>query len=367
VNVRILDRYLAKEILLPFFAGLLFLTQILVAIQLLARAEVLFGSGVSLTDILLVALYITPHFLAFVLPVAFLLAAVLGVGRLAEDRELVALGAAGISPTRLVKVPVLMGLAVATLAMGLVVRAEPYGLQAARRKLDAVIKRNISGDVKPGIFYEEIPGFTLYAQEVEGRRWRHVLISDQTDREAPLLVMARAGRIETAPHGGSLQLRLEQGELHREELKASEYVTAMFARSQLTLGLPTRFHRTRDEHTPEELMLQIERFDDEGKVAEGRSWRAFFHRKLANSLSILAFALVAVPIAAARRGGRAFGFTATLFTVAGYHSLMRVAEGMGQRGVIPPSLSPHLPNLACAVIGLALTLWMAHRGAGAVR
>ena len=103
--MRLLDRYLAKEILLPFAAGLLFLTQILLATQLLAQADVLFGSGVSLVDVGAVVLYLLPHFLAYVLPIAFLLGAVLGVGRLAEDREVVALGAAGFSPAWLVRVP----------------------------------------------------------------------------------------------------------------------------------------------------------------------------------------------------------------------------------------------------------------------
>src|SRR4030067_1170975 len=42
-----LDRYLAREILLPFAAGLLFLTQVLIATQILAQADVLLGSGVS--------------------------------------------------------------------------------------------------------------------------------------------------------------------------------------------------------------------------------------------------------------------------------------------------------------------------------
>ena len=41
----LLDRYLAREILLPFLAGLVFLTQVLLASQLLAQADVLLGSG----------------------------------------------------------------------------------------------------------------------------------------------------------------------------------------------------------------------------------------------------------------------------------------------------------------------------------
>ena len=50
----LLDRYLAREILLPLAAGLLFLTQLLLATQILAQASVLFGAGVSLADVGLV-------------------------------------------------------------------------------------------------------------------------------------------------------------------------------------------------------------------------------------------------------------------------------------------------------------------------
>ena len=49
-----LDRYLAREILPPFAAGLVFLTQVLVATQLLGQAEVLLGSGVSGLDLAVV-------------------------------------------------------------------------------------------------------------------------------------------------------------------------------------------------------------------------------------------------------------------------------------------------------------------------
>ena len=38
-------------------------------------------------------LYLAPHFLVMALPIAFLLAILLGLGRLAEDRELTALQA----------------------------------------------------------------------------------------------------------------------------------------------------------------------------------------------------------------------------------------------------------------------------------
>ena len=72
--------------------------------QILAQAEVLFGSGVALRDVGAILIALMPHILGYVLPIAFLLGAVLGVGRLAEDREIMAIAATGFSPTRLVRV-----------------------------------------------------------------------------------------------------------------------------------------------------------------------------------------------------------------------------------------------------------------------
>jgi lipopolysaccharide export system permease protein len=354
--VSLLDRYLAREILLPFAAGLLFLTQVLLATQVLAQGDVLLGSGVSVLD---------------VLPVSFLLGCVLGVGRLAEDRELVALGAAGVSPVRLVKVPLLVGLGAAALALWLSLGVEPAGLRAARLRLDEVVKKNVSADVRPGVFYEEIPGLTLYAEQVSAGSWHHVLISDRSDPRAPLLALADGGRLEVAP-GESMRLVLRGGEIHREDAGAGDYVIASFARASVAVGLGGALgERNRLNGSPFELRaeeiaaLAAERGARDPE--EGRRWRAFLHRRVAGPAGILAFALLAVPIGASRRGGRAFGYAATLLSVIGYYAVMRLGEGLAQRGVLAPWLGPHLGNVVGAAAGILAVVLMSRRGAGAVR
>ena len=134
-----LDRYLAKEILLPFAAALLFLTQLLLATQVLARAEILFGAGVSASDLFGVVAALVPHLLGYVLPMSILLGAILGSGRLADDREIMAIGAAGISPVRLVRVPLLLAAGVAALGLWLSVQVEPAGLREAGLRFNALI------------------------------------------------------------------------------------------------------------------------------------------------------------------------------------------------------------------------------------
>jgi lipopolysaccharide export system permease protein len=376
--VRSLDRYLAREILLPFGAGLVFLTQLLVATQLLAQAEVIFGSGVSAWDIGAVVLALTPHFLGYVLPVAFLLGAVLGVGRLAEDREIVALGAAGISPATLVRTPVILGVVVSVAALGLSLWVEPAGLRSARLRLNDVIRRNLTNDVRGGVFFEDVPNLTVYVESAQHGHWTNVLISDRSDPSAPLLALARGGRLEPAGAGDALRLTLDEGEVHREETASGgssevQYVRGQFDRGEVVIGAGksvserNRLGGSRFELTPHEIRERAVERELVGDRLEARKWRSFLHRKIAGPIAIIAFGLLAAPIAAARRGGRAAGYVLTILAVVSYYAVLRFGEQLGQNGALPVWLGPQIANLLVATLGILLTWRMARRGPEAVR
>jgi lipopolysaccharide export system permease protein len=363
-----LDRYLAREILLPFAAALLFLTQLLLASQILAQADVLFGGGVSPWDVVRILADLVPHLLEYVLPVAFLLGAVLGVGRLAEDREVVALSSVGVSPVRLVRVPLLLGGAVSLVAIFTALVVAPAGLRDARHRVDDVIRKNLQGEIRSGVFYEDIPGITLHAARAGKEGFRDLLIADRTNPSAPVLVFARSGRLEPTSTGG-LRLVLGDGEVHREEPGARDYVVARFARATADLGLGQALDaRNQLSGSPFELSAgEILRSASEGNAEDRRYWQTFFWRRIAVPLGILAMGLLAVPIAAMRRGGRAFGYGVTLLAVVGYYTLLRIGEGFGHDGTLPPWLGANLANLVVAALAAGMLTLLARRGTGAVR
>jgi lipopolysaccharide export system permease protein len=368
----LLHRYLAKEILLPFAAGVLFLTQILLATQLLSQANILFGSGVSLVDVAAVIADLLPYLLGYVLPIAFLLGAVLGVSRLAEDREVVALGAAGLSPAWLVPVPMVLGAAVAMLGLWLSLVVAPAGLDQARARLTDIVKRNVTNDVTPGTFYDRIPGYTLYAERVRGGRWENVLISDRSDPAAPVLSLARGGRLEPVGVGEEMRLVLDRGEVHREQLDRSEYVVADFRRGTLVLGLGTALSdqsalvRAGSDDV-RHILATAEAARARGDVVEARRAEANLHRNIAAPLAVIPFALLAVPLGAARRAGRAFGIGATFLVVVVHYLLLRGGQVMAQRGALPAPLALQLPTIVLSALALGLIAAQARRGAGAVR
>jgi len=371
--VSLLDRYLAKEILLPFVAGVLFLTQLLLATQLLAQADVLFGSGVALGDVAAILVTLMPHVLGYVLPIAFLLGAVLGVGRLAEDREVMALAAAGVSPTRLVRVPLALGIVAGALGLWLSMSLEPAGLAAARARINDVVKRNVTNDVRAGTFYDQIPGYTLYSEKVRKGRWEHVLISDRSDPASPVLALAAAGRLEPVGSGQEMQLVLESGELHREDADADQYVTAEFGRAQLVVGLGTALTdksvllRGVREMTAGMMRDRIREARARGDREEALRFEGYLNRRMAQPLAVLPFALLALPLGASRRSGRGFAVGATLLAVVAHYVLLRGGEVLAQRGALPAALALQLPTVVLSLVALALIARMARSGVGAVR
>jgi lipopolysaccharide export system permease protein len=331
---------------------------------------------VSVVDVFWIVLALVPNVLGYVLPISFLLGAVIGIGRLSEDREIVAMGAAGLSTARLVRVPFAIGLVVAGVAIWLATRVEPASFAFARMRVGEVVKRNVAHDVRAGTFYDQIPDYTLYAEKVHGVRWENVLISDRSNPRAPVLALAKRGHLEPVGAGQEMRLVLDAGELHREQADSDEYAAATFRHAEVVLGLGTTFT---DKNALSRSSREMTTAAIERRVAEERArgtkegdetarrFEGYKHRRYGQPLAIIPFALLAVPLGASRRIGRAFAMAATVGVVISQYVLMRFGEVMAQRGTLPAWLSLQLATIVLSAIAVVLIVLQARRGPGAVR
>jgi lipopolysaccharide export system permease protein len=368
--VPLLLRYLLRELLVPLVVWVAFFFVLLFMLQFLRGPEVLLGSAVQLGDLARLVLYMGPQFLVMALPIGLLLAILVGMGRLADDRELTALHAVGVGPLKLLVAPMAVGL-VLTAGMSLLLfRGVPWGRTELKVLVNGIIKRNVAGDVKAGVFYEDLTQLTLYAEEVEREdgRWTHVLLHDDRDPNAPLLVLARKGSVSAGKaEEEALELRLEDGEVHRANGDSRDYAVVDFERGQIAVGVEgalsrkNRFRSSREELTPEELLRAAR--EAEGPE-QARPFLMAFHWRLGHALMPLAFALLGTPLAMARRGaGRGRGFVLSIAAYIAFYVLFRAFEQMGNRGELPPALSTQVANLLFALIGGVLLWRQARRGA----
>ena len=357
-----LGRYVLREVERPLFAWLGFFFAVFFAMAFMRGTDVLLGAAVRLSDLFRVLAYLSPHFLAQAAPVAFLLALLIGLGRLADDGELVALQALGVRPSRLVWGPVWLSLWVTLGLLTLAFTAQPWGLRGMRLLGDEIIGRNLVNEVKPRRFHEEVAGLVLYAEEVASNgRWKNVLVEDGRSDQAPMLLLAREARVAADPRDGAIGFHLVDGEAHQLARGDGNYSRLQFQSGDLhvnvgdTIWARNRLRSWREELTPIELL-------DAAREAKenGEDWRPLemaVHWRFAQALAPLAFALVGTPLSLVRRrGGRARGVALTLVGYVGWYLLARACVGLGEHGQLTPALAGLLPNLLFIAAG-ALALW----------
>ncbi len=342
--MKILVRHLVKELVVPLIVWVTFLFLLILVMQFLRVTDVIFGSAVSSADVGRLTLYLAPHFLVTVIPVAFLLAVLLGLGRLNEDRELIAMQSLGFGQWQILAVPVAISLALGSVMLVLSLTAEPWGLTAVKGIINEMVKKNIAGDVKAGAFYQD-----LY--------WTNVLVNDDRDPSAPLLVLAREGYVNPAGSAEALKLVLSDGDLHLSKSASPDYTIVSFERGELVVGvensllLKNRLRSPKDELMPGELLRAARAASAQGE--DPRPFLVAYHHRFGEVLTPVSFALIGAPLAMSRRRtGRAAGYLFTLLGYIAYYVISRMFENLGSQGKLPVLAATQLHNLIFAAIGL---------------
>ena len=100
--MRILDRYILKELAGPFIFGIASFSSISIASSVLFRiAQYLTKYGASVTSLTKLFVYSLPEIINFTFPMSMLLASLLAFGRLSASSEITAMKSGGISFWRL--------------------------------------------------------------------------------------------------------------------------------------------------------------------------------------------------------------------------------------------------------------------------
>jgi lipopolysaccharide export system permease protein len=357
---KILNRYLFLEILVPFFVGLAVFTFILLIARILKLVELVVNRGVPLLDIVKTFALILPAFLEVTVPMALLLAILLGFGRLASDSEIVALKTSGVSLYQMsAPVGVFMILAaVATFAIAIWVR--PWANGALRKQLFEVVKSRVSAGFKEKIFNTDFPGLVLYIEEIEtgGNTLKGILISDSRNPQNRNTVIAKIGLLVPNEDAKTVTLRLLDGTIYGVGGQDNSFQKTEFTVYDVSLAL-TNFGEMRPhEKDPKEMTLGelwsriAERRADHQPVNEEQ---IELHRKFSIPFACVVFMLVGIPLSIPpTRAVRSRGFSMSLGLIFLYYIPMTVGQTLAQKGFIPVLFGLWLPNIAFLGLGVFL-------------
>ena len=306
--MRILDRYIVREVFRHAFLGLVVFTFVFFVPRLVRLMELFVRHAGSGGQILKLFVCVFPSVFVFTVPMATLIGVLLGLGRMSADSEIIALTALGIGRRRILLPVGVLALGGALVTLAMTMWAGPAALRTLRATEAQLVSSQISFQVQPRVFDERFPKMVLYINDVaaSGTQWRGVFVGETGGESGSRVTLADSAIVIAEPKQGKLELHLQGGTTHefsRED--PNHYSVTAFGQSDWPIevsGLGTA--QPRQHSIPEQSMKEL-------LAEKGAAWREArveLQTRLAFPVACLVFALVAVPLGAQpRRGGRAAG------------------------------------------------------------
>jgi LPS export ABC transporter permease LptG/LPS export ABC transporter permease LptF len=358
--VRILDRYVIRQLLMPFGIGLLVFTFLFIIPELMRYAEDYIAKGAPMPVVVEVFVALLPMALGLTIPMSLLMALLVAFGRLSADREFVAFQACGVSMRRLLRPVGLVSLLCFGATLYILLVSVPASNQRFREITFNIIASQAEGEVKPRVFYERFPNIDLYVREIPpSGGWNGVFMSDNRSGEGSTIYLAKRGRVVIDRTKKTVEMVLDEGTRHSAD-PAGNYDVYSFKRVLLNLspdafpsGGPPKGDR---EMSLAELRAHADEIRAQGQFPHNQLFE--IHKKFSIPAACFVFGLIGLALGATnRRDGKLASFVIGVAIVFAYYILLWLGQSLTKGRVLAPWLAAWLPNFVLGIVGIIFLKW----------
>ena len=232
--MRLLSRYVLKEVLIFFGISLLTFTGLLLTLKMLKLTSLIVNRGVALGQIVTVFIAIIPTFLEIALPMSALLGVMLAFARMCGDSEVVVFKASGVGLGSFVKPLGAFALSIGVVSLFVSCVLRPWGFEALSTALFDIARSKSTSGLSEGVF-NKLGDITLYAEKIDYTTGElsHVIVDDKRDSSQPKVVIAKRGTIVADEVAQTISLLLADGIAH--EGVSGRYTRTKFASNSLSV------------------------------------------------------------------------------------------------------------------------------------
>jgi lipopolysaccharide export system permease protein len=347
------DRYILRQLVVALIAttgglvALIWLTQSLRFVELVVNRGLSIGVFLELTGLLI------PNFVAVILPITTFVVVQFVYQRLAGDRELTVMRAAGLSPVALSR-PAL-GLVAGVIALSYVLNIwlVPISYTAFREYQFEIRNRMAAFLLQEGVFTPVSDDLTVYIRSRDRDGTLHgVLVEDARQKNSRATILAENGRLLSGPNGPRVLLL----DGSREEIdKTNGRLNVLtFAENSIDLASTNKNGETRYRDYTEMSMAEL--FNPNSAMAERDIGKLLVeaNRRLTAPLTVASFAMVAlvsILTGAFRRYGNLMRPLVAVLVVVALLALGLAIQNLAARSVVLiPLMWIHaiLPGVVCA-------------------
>jgi LPS export ABC transporter permease LptF/LPS export ABC transporter permease LptG len=361
--MRILTRYILKEIFSHSLLGLLVFTFVIFVRHIGRLLELVVRHSLAPQSIFTLFLLPIPGILVLTIPMSVLVGILIGLSRMSADGEVIAVRASGIGLAQFVRPVMIIALCGWAVASWMSLFLAPHSARKLHRMEQEITTSEVPYEIQPRVFLEQFPNLLLYLQDVTGSRsrWRGVFIADTTQRDAPKVTLAESGMLVNDRNTRRLTLHLDRGTTHEIDPQHPErYSVASFTDTDIPIPVDRGEGAISDWRAPLALSLK-ELLAPAPDPRQRQAAQVELHYRFALPVASLVLALVGIPLGLfTRKGGKAGGIVLTIILVFLYYIIMAFGLSFSKQGRLNPAVGLWLAN-ACFGVAGALMLFHLRR------
>lgn len=357
MKLRLLDRYVLKELLYPFVFGVASFSCIFIASTMLFRlTKFVTQYGASIESVARMFFYSLPEVVNYTFPMSMLLAALMAFGKLSGSSEIVAMKASGVSYYRIVAPVLVVGFCVSMFSVIWAEKVVPAAKTQSSYIIDYEIKHNTKPRVQHNVVIPALSGKTsriTYAQEFDDRvnKMYNVTISEY---EKGKIVRVQTSNEATYENGA---WRVGEGNIY--SLNDEEGVTSKvhFKEQVIPIDISPK-QLSWERKDPEEMTIQ--ELKEYIGILESRNqpthkqWCEIWMR-INIPLASFFFAMIGSALGTQKqRTSSSIGLGISVIVIFIYYAIMTFTTGLAKGAVLNPFIACILPNLLCLIVGIYL-------------
>lgn len=356
--MRILDRYIIKEMMGTFLFGIFAFSSVFIGSSTLFRiAQYVTTYGASLQSVIKLFVYSLPSIVVLTFPMSMLLATLLSFGRLSAGSEITAMKSGGVSFYRIALPVCIIALFISVFAILFNEHVVPRANEGYSRVVRFEVQGNTSPQSQEHLVLKEIKDGNMerltYARRYDAASVAMYGVVVQEFENGILVRVQNAEKVDWSSerwvmHNGTMYDLSGEGNVQRT-LEFEQQVLPIRQTPKEIL----RDQKKPDEMTMRELRHQIRAM--QSQLVDTRKLEVELHSRLTIPFASFIFALIGTPLGLQpNRTSSSIGFGISIIIIFIYYTVMTICNTLGQGGSLPPVWAAWLPNLVGFIVGCAL-------------
>ena len=353
-HMRLLDKYILKQLITIFIMGVLVFTSIIFASDtFITLIKQISKFGIPFKIAFMIIILHLPSVFVMTIPMGVLLSTVMTLNNLSLSSEITVMRACGIGLNRIAK-PIFVFAILMSLTSFFINEAivPVMTKQSTDLALYAFGQKNIPEGKQNFIFKEVKNNGTLkrlfYVGECVDKTLHNITVLDASNDNTIQILQSKEGR--TSPDGWKFQ----KGAIYTISENGRTLNTTMFNDSTIMFGADLTKEinsNVANEHN----FTQLVKYLSKPNIEDRRWLEICLFDKIALPLTTIVFVLVGVPLAITPprvRYNR--GFLFSILIIFAYYLVRALSISFGEAGNISPFLAAFIPDIVLAIVGIGL-------------